>query len=333
MPDSIRGLDGRLQGDRFFILLSYNEPNKEKEGKDMRKGLTEVVFIIDRSGSMRGLEADTIGGFNAMIEKQQKEEGEAYISTVLFDDQTEVLYDRVPVGKVEPMNDNQYFVRGCTALLDAIGKAIHHIGNVHKYARTEDVPEKTLFIITTDGMENASTMYNYRRIKHMIERQKEKYGWEFIFLGANIDAVEVAGRFGVGRSRAVRYESDRRGTELNYEVMSKMVSCARKASSASDMNNMFEEGEIIAEVRDDFEEYERLSKSDKEYYDMCDGDMEDLREIYRTMDTREKTVAELLFGVQGGKKHSVTETSKILGTSPGRVRQIATKILHKVAVM
>ena len=299
----------------------------------MRKGLTEVVFIIDRSGSMRGLEADTIGGFNAMIEKQQKEEGEAYISTVLFDDQTEVLYDRVPVGKVEPMNDNQYFVRGCTALLDAIGKAIHHIGNVHKYARAEDVPEKTLFIITTDGMENASTMYDYGRIKHMIERQKERYGWEFIFLGANIDAVEVAGRFGVGRSRAVRYESDRRGTELNYEVMSKMVSCARKASSASDMNNMFEEGEIIAEVREDFEEYERLSRSDKEYYDLCDGDMEDLREIYRTMDTREKSVAELLFGVQGGKKHSVTETSKILGTSPGRVRQIAKKILHKVAVM
>ena len=157
----------------------------------MRKGLTEVVFIIDRSGSMRGLEADTIGGFNAMIEKQQKEEGEAYISTVLFDDQTEVLYDRVPVGKVEPMNDNQYFVRGCTALLDAIGKAIHHIGNVHKYARDEDVPEKTLFIITTDGMENASTMYNYRRIKHMIERQKKRYGWEFLCMAQGDDEPEM----------------------------------------------------------------------------------------------------------------------------------------------
>lgn len=219
----------------------------------MRKGLTEVVFILDRSGSMSGLEADTIGGFNSMIEKQQKEEGEALISTVLFDDEAEVLYDRVPIGKVEPMNDKQYFVRGCTALLDAIGGAIHHIGNVHKYARDEDRPEKTLFIITTDGMENASVNYDYKRIKKMIERQKKKYHWEFIFLGANIDAVEVAGRFGVERSRAVRYESDRLGTKLNYDVMSKVVSSVRACSTAEDVEAMLDDADMLAEINEDYQ--------------------------------------------------------------------------------
>lgn len=152
----------------------------------MKKGLTELVFVLDRSGSMSGLESDTIGGFNSLIDKQKKEEGEAVISAVLFDDTTEVLYDRVPLDKIEPMNDRQYYVRGCTALLDAVGGAIHHIGNVHKYAREEDRPEKTLFIITTDGMENASRRYTYEKVKHMLERQKAKYGWEFLFLGANI---------------------------------------------------------------------------------------------------------------------------------------------------
>ena len=167
----------------------------------MRRGITEVVFILDRSGSMSGLEGDTIGGFNSMIKKQRKEEGEAYISAVLFDDQTEVLYDRVPVAKVEPMNDKQYYVRGCTALLDAIGGAIHHIANVHKYAREEDRPEKTLFIITTDGMENASHIYDYKKVKKMVEKEKDKYGWEFLFLGANIDSIETAGRFGISADR------------------------------------------------------------------------------------------------------------------------------------
>ena len=140
----------------------------------MRKGLTEVVFILDRSGSMSGLEKDTIGGFNSMIEKQKKEEGEAYISTVIFDDTSEVLYDRVPISKIEPMTDRQYYVRGSTALLDAIGGAIHHIANVHKYAREEDRPEKTLFIITTDGMENSSHTYSYIKVKEMVEEEKEK---------------------------------------------------------------------------------------------------------------------------------------------------------------
>ena len=189
----------------------------------MRKGLTEVVFILDRSGSMSGLEADTIGGFNSMIEKQRKEEGEAYISTVLFDDQTEVLYDRVPVGKIKPMNDRQYYVRGCTALLDAIGGAIHHIANVHKYAREEDRPEKTLFIIITDGMENSSHLYTYEKVKKMVEMEKEKYGWEFLFLGANMDAIAAAKNFGIEEDKAVEYRSDDIGTRLNYAVMSEAI--------------------------------------------------------------------------------------------------------------
>lgn len=223
----------------------------------MRKGLTEVVFILDRSGSMSGLEADTIGGFNSMIAKQKKEEGEAYISTVLFDDTCEVLYDRVPVNKVEPMNDNQYYVRGCTALLDAIGGAIHHIGNVHKYAREEDRPEKTLFIITTDGMENASRQYSYEKVKEMVERQKEKYGWEFLFLGANIDAIDVAGKFGIDSNRALNYVSDHKGTQLNYEVLNKTVSEFRACKSLvkEEIDAMFEA--CSAPIKDDYKKRHR----------------------------------------------------------------------------
>lgn len=196
----------------------------------MRKNLTELVFILDRSGSMSGLERDTIGGFNSFIEKQKKEEGECLVSTVLFDDYSDVIYDRVPLNKIEPMNDKQYFVRGCTALLDAVGGAIHHIGNIHKYAREEDRPEKTIFIITTDGMENSSRKYSYQKVKDMVERQREKYDWEFIFLGANIDAVEVAGRFGVREDRAVRYECDGEGTELNFSVLANAVSKIRNTA-------------------------------------------------------------------------------------------------------
>jgi uncharacterized protein YegL len=225
----------------------------------MRKGLTEVVFILDRSGSMSGLEGDTIGGFNSMIEKQRKEEGGAYISTVLFDDQAEVLYDRVPVNKVEPMNDKQYYVRGCTALLDAIGGAIHHIANVHKYAREEDRPEKTLFIITTDGMENSSHIYDYKKVKKMVETEKEKYGWEFLFLGANIDAIEVAGRFGISADRAINYECDSAGTALNYQVLSETVSAVRRSRSRKEAAMAMDA--CCAPIREDYEKRHKGRKS------------------------------------------------------------------------
>ncbi len=223
----------------------------------MRKGLTELVFILDRSGSMSGLEADTIGGFNSLIEKQKKEEGEAVVSVVLFDDVSEVIYDRMDIRKVEPMNDSQYYVRGCTALLDAVGGAIHHIGNVHKYAREEDVPEKTLFIITTDGMENASRRYSYDMVRRMIEHEKEKYQWEFMFLGANIDAVREAGRFGIAANRAVRYEHDRRGTRLNYDVMEKAVSFARASMSAAEMSKALDDEELLMPIKEDYKKRHR----------------------------------------------------------------------------
>lgn len=196
------------------------------------KQLTELVFILDRSGSMAGLEADTIGGFNALIQKQKQETGEAIVSTVLFDSQCEVLHDRIPLEKIPVMTENDYYVRGCTALLDAVGKAIHHIGNVHKYARKEDRPEKTLFVITTDGMENSSREYSYDKVKHMIERQKNRYGWEFIFLGANIDAVAEAKRFGIDETHAANYHADSKGTALNYAVLSEAICELRTCPSA-----------------------------------------------------------------------------------------------------
>ena len=199
----------------------------------MRKNLTEIVFILDRSGSMSGLETDTIGGFNSMIEKQKKENGEALISTVLFDNVSEVIHDRVPVQKVEPMTDGDYSVRGCTALLDAIGGAIHHIGNVHKYARNEDVPEHTLFVITTDGMENASRRYDSEKVKKMIERQKNRYGWEFLFIGANIDSVETAKHFGINSDRSVNYHADGQGTAVVFDAVSKTVCNFRKSRPLS----------------------------------------------------------------------------------------------------
>ncbi|WP_034450315.1 vWA domain-containing protein [Butyrivibrio sp. AE2032] len=218
----------------------------------MKKGLTEIVFILDRSGSMCGLEADTIGGYNSMIEKQKKEDGEALVSTVLFDDRSEVLHDRVPLSKIEPITAKEYYVRGSTALLDAVGGAIRHIGNIHKYAREEDVPEKTLFIITTDGMENSSREFTYEKVKKMVEKKKAKNHWEFIFLGANIDAVSVADKFGVDKSRAVTYECDSMGTALNYKVMSKMVSCARGAVSAAAMSNALDSEEMLEDIRSDY---------------------------------------------------------------------------------
>ncbi|MBQ3665750.1 MAG: hypothetical protein II919_06560 [Lachnospiraceae bacterium] len=199
--------------------------------KNSKKGITEIVFILDRSGSMSGLEADTIGGYNSMIEKQKKEEGDAIITTVLFDDQVEKIHDRVSLENVSKITDKEYFVRGCTALLDAIGQSIHYISGKQKEVPKEERPEKTLFIITTDGMENSSKEYSYEKVKHMVEKKKKKHGWEFLFLGANIDAVKVAGQFGISADRAVNYECDSAGTQLNFNVLSKAVSRVRSCKA------------------------------------------------------------------------------------------------------
>lgn len=185
----------------------------------MKYETSELVFILDRSGSMSELEKDTIGGFNSLIQKQRKEKGKCYVSCVLFDDVQEVIYDRVPVNEVKKMTQKQYYARGCTALLDAMGGAIHHIGNVHKYSKEEI--GKTLFIIITDGLENSSKRYTYVTIKQMVERQKEKYGWEFIFIGANMDVIQEANKFGI--DQAVRYACDEEGTALNYSVLSENI--------------------------------------------------------------------------------------------------------------
>lgn len=196
----------------------------------MKNNVTELVFILDRSGSMAGLESDTIGGFNAMIEKQKQEEGECYVSTVLFNNESEVIHDRLKLDEIPKMTGNDYTVRGCTALIDAIGGAIRHISNIHKYARPEDVPEHTIFIITTDGQENASRAFSADEVKKMIEIQKEKHGWEFLFIGANIDAVETAARYGIGKDRAVNYNADSEGTHILYKTVARAV-CDVRASA------------------------------------------------------------------------------------------------------
>lgn len=193
----------------------------------MKQGLTELVFILDRSGSMAGLEADTIGGFNAMLRRQRAQKGEVLVSTVLFSNDAVVLHDRIPIREIEPLDERQYAVGGGTALLDAVGGAIHHIGNVHKYARREDVPEHTLFVITTDGLENASRRYSREKVKAMIRRQEERYGWEFLFVAANIDAVEAAGQLGIRKERAANYCSDGAGTRSVYAAVSRAVTAMR----------------------------------------------------------------------------------------------------------
>lgn len=218
----------------------------------MRENLTEIVFILDRSSSMSGLESDTIGGFNSMIAKQQKEEGEAIVSTVLFDDETDVIHDRVAIGEVKKLTEEDYYVRGCTALLDAVGGAIHHIGNVHKYAREEDRPAKTLFVITTDGLENASRHYSFKDVKKLIKGQQEKYNWDFLFLGSNIDAIEVAGNMGISRDRAANYNCDEVGTALNYQVLEAAVTRVRKCKVA-DMAMTFAGGAWKADIDRDYE--------------------------------------------------------------------------------
>ena len=201
----------------------------------MKNNITEIVFILDRSGSMSGFEADTIGGFNATIEKQKEQDGKVYVSTVLFDNESEVIHDRIDINEIKRMTRRDYQVRGCTALLDTIGGAIHHIGNIHKYARPGDVPEHTIFIITTDGMENASQRYSSDKVKEMIKRQTEKYGWEFIFLAANIDAVKTAENIGIRKERAANYRQTKDGVYRSYGAMSEAISTVRR-NRAKDMN-------------------------------------------------------------------------------------------------
>ena len=218
----------------------------------MKKTLTEIVYILDRSGSMSGLEADTIGGFNSMIEKQKQTGEKAYVSTVLFDDRTEVIHDRVPIEKVDKITNKEYFVRGSTALLDAVGGAIKHIINIHKYAREEDRPDKTIFVITTDGMENASINYNYKQVKKMIEKEQKEYGWEFIFIGANIDACAEAERFGIKKERAVNYIHDDIGTKLVYEGVSQAMCAAMEADSPTVMEESLSNDRWKKEIVFDF---------------------------------------------------------------------------------
>ena len=218
----------------------------------MKKTLTEIVYILDRSGSMSGLEADTIGGFNSMIEKQKQTGEKAYVSTVLFDDRTEVIHDRVPIEKVDKKTNKEYFVRGSTALLDAVGGAIKHIINIHKYAREEDRPDKTIFVITTDGMENASMNYNYEQVKKMIEKEQKEYGWEFIFIGANIDACAEAERFGIKKERAVNYIHDDIGTKLVYEGVSQAMCAAMEADSPTVMEESLSNDRWKKEIVFDF---------------------------------------------------------------------------------
>lgn len=199
----------------------------------MKQNLTELVFILDRSGSMGGLEGDTIGGYNAMLERQKKEAGEAIITTVLFDDQYELLHDRIQLKGISPITDKDYYVRGSTALLDAIGRTISKMVNVQKHTAEEARAKQVMFVITTDGMENASREYTYDKVHRMINHQKNKFGWEFLFLGANIDAVATAERFGIDKDRATNFHADREGTLLNYEVLSETVSCLRASQPIS----------------------------------------------------------------------------------------------------
>lgn len=226
----------------------------------MNQGLTQIVYILDRSGSMAGLESDTINGFNSMMEKQKKTGGKAYVSTVLFNNRIEVLHDRVPIQEVEEMTDKQYFVSSCTALLDAVGGAIHHIGNVHKYARKEDVPAKTIFVITTDGKENASTKYSYKKVKEMIEYEQEKYGWEFIFIGANMDAVAEAQRLGIREERAVDYICDGFGSGVMFGGISKAVCGAMTSTSSQEMGNKLDHNDWAKDIRKDFKKRSRKKR-------------------------------------------------------------------------
>lgn len=233
-----RHTDKKAEKDHKSTRSSSN--NSQKAGN----GMMEVVFILDRSGSMSGMEMDTIGGFNSMLKQQKAESDNVIWSTVLFDHMHEVIHNRVPISKVEPLTEEDYYVRGCTALLDAIGRAISHIAIVHKYGDPELVPEKTLFVITTDGMENSSMEYSYDQVRRMIEKEKEKYGWEFLFLGANIDAVSVAARMGIGADRSATFINDSEGIQKNYAAFGQAM------ASMSRMEEL--DGAVLDSVRADY---------------------------------------------------------------------------------
>lgn len=213
----------------------------------MKKNLTELVFILDRSGSMCGLEQDTIGGFNSMLERQKEQEGEANVTTILFDHETQLLHDHFPLRAVAPLTEKDYYVRGCTALLDAIGYGIQKMANIQRQLPDSERAEKVIFIITTDGLENASKRFSYEQIRRMIEREKEQYGWEFLFLGANMDAVKEAARFGIAADRAVRFENDAQGVATNYRVVSETVCMMREAPTCASIG-----AEWKTEIESDF---------------------------------------------------------------------------------
>ena len=214
----------------------------------MKHNITELVFILDRSGSMCGLENDTIGGFNSVLKEQKNAEGKAFVTTVLFDHEILTIHDRINIEDVKPMTEEDYQTRGTTALIDAIGYSIDHIDSIHKYIRKEDVPSKTMFVIITDGYENASHRYTSDKVKKSIEKHK-KHGWEFVFIGANIDAVETAGHFGIGADRAINYCSDNIGTGKVYDAVAKATVAMRCCSEETFEEEMCAS---FAEVNADF---------------------------------------------------------------------------------
>ena len=209
--------------------MIFQEDFMMKKANDVNN-MTELVLILDRSGSMAGLESDTIGGFNAMLQKQRGGDGGCFVTTVLFDSTIETLHDRLRLEDVKDLTDDDYTVRGCTALIDAIGTTVKHIEDIHRYARPDDVPARTMFVITTDGLENASHIYSSDDVKRMIERHKEKDGWEFLFIGANIDAVETARHFGISEDRAVNYHADKKGTKVLFGAVAQAVSAVRSSA-------------------------------------------------------------------------------------------------------
>lgn len=214
----------------------------------MKKDLTELVFILDRSGSMHGLEKDTIGGYNSMLEKQKAEKGSVHVTTVLFDNNINILHDRMPINAVEPLTEKEYYVGGTTALLDAVGTTIERLNKIQNALPEDERSEKVIFVITTDGFENASRKFNYPQLKKLIESQQTELNWEFIFLGANMDAVSEAGKIGISADRSATFLNDSEGIATNYSAVSKVVSHMRKAAMGTRVSGAWK-----AEIEEDFE--------------------------------------------------------------------------------